>query len=273
MRKVVSALALTTITTGLVMAQAPAPPQPAGPPRGASGPPEHAKVDADQQPAQSLRNDPQLGHAAGRPASGDRSAPCTSIPTASTSGPAIAAAATSAPDSKVDPMVKLDPTGKVVASFGAGQILWPHGMDVDKQGNVWVADARSATAAGAREVSRCQGQGPHRDEVQPARQAADDDRHAAARPAIRRRSSPSPTTCWSLRTAASSSPKRTTRSSSIRIRRTAIGRISKLSPDGKLIKTFGTVRLRREPVPRTAFARDGFAAAGCSWPIAAIAAS
>ena len=30
-------------------------------------------------------------------------------------------------------------------SFGAGQILWPHGMDVDRQGNVWVADARSAT--------------------------------------------------------------------------------------------------------------------------------
>ena len=30
-------------------------------------------------------------------------------------------------------------------SFGAGQILWPHGMDVDKQGNIWVADARSAT--------------------------------------------------------------------------------------------------------------------------------
>jgi sugar lactone lactonase YvrE len=47
--------------------------------------------------------------------------------------------------SNVDPMVKLDPNGKVVASFGAGQILWPHGMDVDKQGNIWVADARSAT--------------------------------------------------------------------------------------------------------------------------------
>ena len=47
--------------------------------------------------------------------------------------------------SKVDPIVKLDPNGKVVASFGAGQILWPHGMDVDKQGNIWVADSRSAT--------------------------------------------------------------------------------------------------------------------------------
>jgi DNA-binding beta-propeller fold protein YncE len=43
-------------------------------------------------------------------------------------------------------MVKLDANGKVVASFGAGQILWPHGMDVDRQGNIWVADARSASA-------------------------------------------------------------------------------------------------------------------------------
>ena len=31
-------------------------------------------------------------------------------------------------------------------SFGAGQIIWPHGMDVDRQGNVWIADARVAPA-------------------------------------------------------------------------------------------------------------------------------
>ena len=46
--------------------------------------------------------------------------------------------------SNVDPIVKLTPTGEVVASFGAGQIIWPHGMDVDAEGNVWVADARLA---------------------------------------------------------------------------------------------------------------------------------
>jgi hypothetical protein len=46
--------------------------------------------------------------------------------------------------SDVDPMVKLDPSGRVVASFGAGQIIWPHGMDVDSEGNIWVADARLA---------------------------------------------------------------------------------------------------------------------------------
>jgi sugar lactone lactonase YvrE len=47
--------------------------------------------------------------------------------------------------SDVDPIVKLDPTGKVVQSFGKGLLMWPHGMFVDKQGNVWVADGRSAT--------------------------------------------------------------------------------------------------------------------------------
>lgn len=47
----------------------------------------------------------------------------------------------------IDPMVKLDPNGNVVQSFGAGQILWPHGMDIDDEGNIWVVDARVATAA------------------------------------------------------------------------------------------------------------------------------
>lgn len=46
--------------------------------------------------------------------------------------------------STVDPIVKLDPDGNVVKSFGAGLIAWPHGMDVDSEGNVWVVDARSA---------------------------------------------------------------------------------------------------------------------------------
>lgn len=48
--------------------------------------------------------------------------------------------------SDVDPIVKLDPQGNVVQSFGAGMITWPHGMDVDAEGNVWVVDARSANA-------------------------------------------------------------------------------------------------------------------------------
>jgi sugar lactone lactonase YvrE len=53
--------------------------------------------------------------------------------------------ANSCAGSDVDPIVKLDPDGKVLKAFGAGLVLWPHGMTVDKQGNVWVADGRSAS--------------------------------------------------------------------------------------------------------------------------------
>ncbi|HJO11821.1 MAG: hypothetical protein QGG67_03115 [Gammaproteobacteria bacterium] len=48
--------------------------------------------------------------------------------------------------SDVDPIVKLDPNGNVVESFGGGLIIWPHGMDVDSEGNVWVVDSRAANA-------------------------------------------------------------------------------------------------------------------------------
>jgi len=41
-----------------------------------------------------------------------------------------------------DPVLKFDPRGNVVESFGRGQIVWPHGIHVDPDGNVWVADAR-----------------------------------------------------------------------------------------------------------------------------------
>ena len=75
-------------------------------------------------------------------------------------------------------MVKLDPNGKVVASFGAGQILWPHGMDVDRQGNIWVADARSATPQELAKFPEWKGKGHTVAEVLPAGQAADDARHS-----------------------------------------------------------------------------------------------
>ena len=44
-------------------------------------------------------------------------------------------------DSKVDPVLKFTPEGKVVTSFGGGMFIWPHGLAVDRDGNVWVTDA------------------------------------------------------------------------------------------------------------------------------------
>lgn len=44
-------------------------------------------------------------------------------------------------DSKVDSVYKFSPDGNVVASFGSGMFIWPHGLAVDPQGNVYVTDA------------------------------------------------------------------------------------------------------------------------------------
>lgn len=39
-------------------------------------------------------------------------------------------------------ILKFDPSGKLVTSFGAGLFLFPHGIHVDRDGNVWVTDAQ-----------------------------------------------------------------------------------------------------------------------------------
>jgi DNA-binding beta-propeller fold protein YncE len=43
-------------------------------------------------------------------------------------------------DSKTDSIYKFAPDGTVVTSFGGGMFIWPHGIDVDPDGNVWVTD-------------------------------------------------------------------------------------------------------------------------------------
>jgi sugar lactone lactonase YvrE len=47
---------------------------------------------------------------------------------------------------KANPVHLFDETGKEVRSFGGGMFVWPHGIHVDRDGNVWVADARAPTA-------------------------------------------------------------------------------------------------------------------------------
>ncbi len=44
--------------------------------------------------------------------------------------------------SNLDPILKIDPDGNVVTSMGAGLFLFPHGIHADRDGNVWVTDAR-----------------------------------------------------------------------------------------------------------------------------------
>ena len=45
--------------------------------------------------------------------------------------------------SKVAPIVKLDASGRMLTSFGAGLFVFPHKIHVDREGNLWVADARA----------------------------------------------------------------------------------------------------------------------------------
>jgi len=40
-----------------------------------------------------------------------------------------------------DPVLLFDLDGKLIRSFGAGLIAWPHGIFVDAEDNVWIADA------------------------------------------------------------------------------------------------------------------------------------
>ncbi len=126
--------------------------------RGASGPPEHADV----TPINNLPNPYETVRNWGTLPDG-RSWGSVSAINVDIDGRHIWAAdrcgTNSCALSDVDPIVKLDPEGNVVQSFGAGLILWPHGMDVDREGNVWVVDARSANARELEENPAAAGRG------------------------------------------------------------------------------------------------------------------
>src|SRR5213594_535938 len=50
--------------------------------------------------------------------------------------------------STVAPILKFDPSGKLVNSFGAGMFVFPHGFAVDKDGNVCATDAEGKDGKG-----------------------------------------------------------------------------------------------------------------------------
>jgi DNA-binding beta-propeller fold protein YncE len=51
-------------------------------------------------------------------------------------------------DSKADPILKFDANGKLVKSFGGGMFVFPHGIAVDRAGNVWVTDGQGKDGRG-----------------------------------------------------------------------------------------------------------------------------
>ena len=44
--------------------------------------------------------------------------------------------------SALDPVLKFDATGTLVKSFGAGLFVFPHGIHVDRDGNIWITDGQ-----------------------------------------------------------------------------------------------------------------------------------
>src|SRR5213596_498590 len=56
---------------------------------------------------------------------------------------------------KANPVHKFDESGKEIRSFGGAMFVWPHGIHVDRDGNVWVTDAR---APGADELKKFAGE-------------------------------------------------------------------------------------------------------------------
>jgi len=48
--------------------------------------------------------------------------------------------ANSCAGSNLSPILEFDPSGKLLRSFGAAMFVFPHGICVDKEGNVWVTD-------------------------------------------------------------------------------------------------------------------------------------
>ncbi len=56
--------------------------------------------------------------------------------------------ANSCRNSSLDPILEFDPNGRMVRHFGAGIFVFPHGISVDRQGNVWVTDGQGNGAVG-----------------------------------------------------------------------------------------------------------------------------
>jgi sugar lactone lactonase YvrE len=48
----------------------------------------------------------------------------------------------------VAPVLRYDPSGRLVESWGEGMFVWPHGFTLDAAGNLWTTDARGAGGIG-----------------------------------------------------------------------------------------------------------------------------
>ncbi len=50
--------------------------------------------------------------------------------------------------SNAAPLIKFDASGKYITSFGAGMFVQPHGIHIDRDGNIWVTDSQGKNGKG-----------------------------------------------------------------------------------------------------------------------------
>src|SRR6187431_1833551 len=62
--------------------------------------------------------------------------------------------------STLDPVLKFDAEGKLVKSFGSGLVIFPHGITVDRDGNVWIVDGQDNAPRPARGAAPAPGATP-----------------------------------------------------------------------------------------------------------------
>jgi sugar lactone lactonase YvrE len=48
----------------------------------------------------------------------------------------------------IDPILEFDQSGKLLKSFGKGMFLFPHGICIDKQDNIWITDEQNRNGKG-----------------------------------------------------------------------------------------------------------------------------
>jgi len=56
--------------------------------------------------------------------------------------------ANSCKGSSLAPVLEFDPSGKLLRSWGAGMFVFPHGLTLDKEGNLWITDGQGMEGKG-----------------------------------------------------------------------------------------------------------------------------
>jgi sugar lactone lactonase YvrE len=62
--------------------------------------------------------------------------------------------ANSCAESTVDPILEFDPSGQLIRSFGAGKFVFPHGIEFDRAGNIWIVDAGVVDGAKGNQITK-----------------------------------------------------------------------------------------------------------------------